>query len=202
MILVVRPLSSFLGPCSGEGKPVKVEYTLTPEDYAAAMHERVQNSPGNSRWAQYVSMAAIVLFLVSQGAMLVAQGLPWPVVAGVSLLLAVFLFVLVRFLRPLIFKLLMAGVFQRARIPATSMSLEVRPEGLAVTTGTTASLTLWEGIDRIVVSDTQACFYLNNVGAHLLPRRVFADERDFEEFVESARSYQEAAKLSSEAKQL
>src|SRR5262249_33678809 len=79
LILGVRPLSSSLGLCSGEGKPVKVEYTLTPEDYAAAMHERVQNAPGKPRWAQYVSMAALFLFLLSQGAMLVAQGLPWPV---------------------------------------------------------------------------------------------------------------------------
>jgi hypothetical protein len=181
---------------------VKVEYTLTPEDYAAVMHERVQNAPGKPRWSQYVSMAALVLFLLSQGAMLVAQGLPWPVVAGVTLLLAVLFFILFRFLRPLMFKLLMAGIFQRARIPATSMSLEVRPEGLAFTTGTTASLTIWEGIDRIVVSNTHAIFYLNNVAAHILPRRVFADERDFDEFVASARSYQEAAKRSSEAKQL
>jgi hypothetical protein len=181
---------------------VKVEYTLTPEDYAAAVHERVQNSPGKPRWAQYVSLGAIFLLLLGQGAVFLAKGIPWPVVAAVSLLLAVLFFVLVRFLRPLIFKLLMAGVFQRARIPATGMSLEVRPEGLALTTGTTASLTTWEGIDRIVVSDTHAFFYLNNVAVHILPRRVFADERDFEEFVESARSYQEAAKRSSEAKQL
>jgi len=82
-------------------------------------------------------------------------------------------------------KVLMAGVVQRARIPARSMSLEVRAGGLAVTTETTASLTSWEGIDRIVVSDTHAFFYLNNMAAHILPH----DERDFEEFVESARSY-------------
>src|SRR5262245_13002634 len=189
----------------GRENPVKVEYTLTPEDYAAAVHERVQNSPGKPRWAQYGSMAAIfpaLLSLLSLGAMLVAQGVPWPVAAGVpllGLLLGVLCFVL---LPPLIFRRSMAGIFRRARIPATSMSLEVRPEGLAVTTGTTASLTIWEGIDRIVVSDTHAFFYRNNVAAHILPRRVFADERAFEEFVESARSYLAAARLRSEAKQL
>jgi hypothetical protein len=40
------------------------------------------------------------------------------------------------------------------------------------------------------------------VVGYILPRRVFADERDFQEFVASARSYQEAAKLSSAARQL
>jgi hypothetical protein len=195
-------LSSSFGLCEGEGRPVKVEYTLTPEDYVAAIHEHVQNSLGKPRRAQYVSMAAPFLGLLSLGAMLVAQGVPWPVAAGVSLfglLLGVLCFVL--FPR-LIFKRLTAGAFRRARIPATSMGLEVRPEGLAVTTRTTASLSIWEGIDRIVVSDAHAFFYRNNVATHILPRRVFADERDFEEFVESARSYQEAAKRSSEAKRL
>ena len=189
----------------GRESPVKVEYTLTPEDFAAAMHERVQKLFGKPRWTRYGSMAAVfpaLLSLLSLGAMLVAQGFPWPVAAGITLLgllLGVLCFVV---FPQLIFKRQMAGIFRRARIPATSMSLEVRPEGLAVTTRTTAYLTIWEGIDRIVVSDTHAFFYLNNVAAHILPRRVFADERDFEEFVESARSYQEAAKLSSEAKQL
>jgi hypothetical protein len=189
----------------GRESPVKVEYTLTPEDFVARMHEHVQNSLGKPRWAPYGRMAAILpalLSLLGLGAMLVAQGVPWPVAAGVALLgllLGVLFFVL---LPPLIFKRLTAGAFRRARLPVTSMSLEVRPEGLAVTTATTASLTIWEGIDRIVVSDTHAFFYLNNVAAHILPRRVFADERGFEEFVESARSYLEAAKRSSEAKQL
>src|SRR5262245_55440460 len=164
----------------GRGSPVKVEYTLTPEDYAAAVHEHVQNSLGQSRWGQYGSLAALFLVFLSQGAMLVAQGIPWPLVAGV-LLLGVLFFVL---LPPLIFKRQTAAIFRRARLPVTGMSLEVRPEGLAVTTGTTASLTSWEGIDRIVVSDTHAFFSRNNVATHILPRRAFADERDFEEFVE------------------
>src|SRR5262245_9222724 len=150
-------------------------------------------------------MAAIfpaLLSLLSLGAVLVAQGFPWPVVAG-SLLFAVLLGVLCFVLLPsLIFKRQTAALFRRARLPVTSMSLEVRPEGLAFTTGTTASLTIWEGIDRIAVTDAHAFFYRNNAGTHILPRRVFADERDFEEFVESARGYLEAARLSSEAKQL
>src|SRR5262245_35015472 len=103
------------------------------------MHEHVQNPLGKPRTAQYGSMAAPFLGLLSLGAMLVAQGVPWPVAAGVSLLgllLGVLFFVL---LPPLIFKRLTAGAFRRARISATSMSLEVRPEGLAVTTRTTAS---------------------------------------------------------------
>ena len=177
---------------------MKVEYTLTPEDYAAAAHEHLQNLYGKSRGARYRGMAALFLVFLSQGAVLVAQGFPWPFVAGV-LLLGVLCFVLL----PLwIFKSRMAGAFRRARLPVSSMSLEVRPEGLAVTTETTASLTIWEGLDRIAVGDAHAFFFRNNVATHILPRRVFADERDFEEFVGTARSCLEAAIRRSEARQL
>src|SRR5262245_65795716 len=131
----------------GRKSPVKVEYTLTPEDYAAAVHEHVQILYGKPRWARYRGMAALFLVFLSQGAMLVALGLPWPVVAGV-LLLGVLFFVL---LPPLIFKRQMAGVFRRARLPVTSMRLEGRPEGPAVPTATTASLAIRGGNYRIAV---------------------------------------------------
>jgi hypothetical protein len=49
---------------------------------------------------------------------------------------------------------------------------------------TTASLTTWEGIDRIVVTGTHAFFYLNWIAALILPRRAFADDREFEEFAQ------------------
>jgi hypothetical protein len=169
---------------------VKVEYTLTPEDYAAAAHEHVQNLYGKSRGARYRGMATLFLVFLSQGAVLVAQGFPWPVVAGV-LLLGLLCFVLLPRL-----------ILRRARLPVSRMSLEVRPEGLAMTTETTASLTIWESIDRIAVGDAHAFFFRNNVATHILPRRVFADERDFEEFVGTARSYLEAAIRRSEARQL
>jgi hypothetical protein len=60
--------------------PVKVEYTLTPEDSAAAMREHFQDALGKPRRTQY-GMAAPVLALLSLGAMLAAQGVPWQVAA-------------------------------------------------------------------------------------------------------------------------
>ena len=174
---------------------MKVEYTLTPEDFAAAAYDRFQYPPGTPRWAQYRGIAAIVLAFLTQGAILVAHRLPWPLVAAV-LLLGVLCFVV---LPTLVFRRLIARAMRRTRLPGRSMSLEIRPEGLALTTATTASLTTWERIDRIVVRDTHAFFYGNDVATLILPRRVFAGERDFEEFVESARSYQEAAIGSCEA---
>jgi hypothetical protein len=126
---------------------MKVEYTLTPDDYAAVMHERVHNSPGKPRWPRYLSMASVMMVVLGQGAFLVGRGVPWPVVTGICLPLAVLLFVVVyRFLGPAIFKLSMAGTFRQAGVRGMDISLEVRPEGLAVTTGATTSLTAWRAL--------------------------------------------------------
>jgi hypothetical protein len=176
---------------------VKVEYTLTPEDYVAAAQEHMQNSYRERRRA-WRDIATLVVAFVSQGAILVALRLPWQLVAGI-LLLGLVCFVL---LPPLLLKRVMAKGIRRFIPPVTSMSLEVRPDGLAVKTETTATLTIWEGIDRIAVSGTHAFFYRNDVATYILPRRAFADERDFDEFVESARSYLETAKRRSGAEQL
>ncbi len=174
---------------------MKVEYTLTPEDYAAATFER-SNVTWRSRLVQSVIIGALFLLLV---ATLADEGVPWPFV--VLLFLPVAVSVFFPFLNRLTSKWVMASLLRRGGGSATPMTLEVRPEGLAVTTENTVSLTLWEGIDRIALSDTHVVFYGNKGVVQILPRRAFADERDFREFVESARSYPEAAKLKSEASQ-
>jgi hypothetical protein len=180
---------------------MKVEYTLTPEDYAASIRNGLRNRPASSRWLHYLLMGAVFLILLSQLAGFVARGAQVQVMAVAPLLLAALLFVFLPLVQRLVARRLMADAFRRGRIPVTSLTLEVRPEGLAVTTETTASLTIWEGIDRIEVSDTHAFFYLKKAGAQILPRRAFADERDFQEFVESARRYHEAAKPSCDVQQ-
>ena len=124
-----------------------------------------------------------------------ARGVPWPITAGFAVGNIIFVvFFLFR-------HRLTEHFLRRAGVRPETMSLEVRPEGLAVTTATRSSLTTWEGIDRIVVTKTHAFFYLNKVAALILPRRAFADEQEFEKFVETARGYYDAAKVSSESQQ-
>ena len=98
----------------------------------------------------------------------------------------------------------MACLFRQAKMtPTPSLRVKVLPEGLTATSATMAALTAWEGIDRIVVTDQHAFFYLNEVAVYcILPRRAFADESEFETFVASARTYHDAAKLRSTAKPL
>jgi hypothetical protein len=178
-----------------EGKPIEVEYALTPEDFAAWM-SNYETRPGRPRWLLNLVVAVAFVGALAEVVNAAVQGVPWPIVAGLVLLIAA---IFVGFL----FRQRLTALFlRRADIPTKSQCLAVRPEGLTVTTETTASLTAWEGVDRIVVTDTHAFFYLNKVAAHILPRRAFADESGFEKFVETVRTYREAAKLRSAANEL
>jgi len=165
---------------------MEVEYTLTHEDFAAWMSD--YSSGRQRRWLPYVSLGLATVPLVAAIVKLVALHVPWPVVA-IFVLLIPAIFGAFFFRRRLI-----ALFLRRTDIPAKSQRLALQPEGLTITTETTASLTAWEGVDRIVVTDTYAFFYFNKVAALILPRRAFADENEFEKFVEKARSYHESAK--------
>jgi hypothetical protein len=219
-----------LGTCCEEGKPVKVEYTLTPEDHRADHIRRVcEKTAVPDRVIMYCNILILLCVVTALG----FAGVSWLGVAGVCLFTALPLELVRRLLKPrgpksllwflgLYFVLcsaysvakwgafvglafsgclffmgglivLLALLFDPFRgIPVTSQSLEIRPEGLAATTERESSLTTWERIDRIVATDTHAF-----LGPYILPRRAFANEREFEDFVESARSYHEVAKLGS-----
>jgi hypothetical protein len=53
----------------------------------------------------------------------------------------------------------------------------------------------WHGIVRIVEHEARAFFYASEDGAYILPRRAFADVREFDEFVvAAARRYHDEAR--------
>jgi hypothetical protein len=174
---------------------LKVEFTLTPDDYIALMRVQVQNPAGKSRWIPYLVVGFFLLAMLLKGAALVGNGVSWLVVVGATLFLEALMFIVSRFLKTLIQKMIVS-VFRRGdRLLPTCLSLEARPEGLSIVSKNTASLITWEGINRIVVTSTHVFFY--SAAVYILPRRAFEDEREFEEFVESARIYHEAGKLMS-----
>jgi YcxB-like protein len=170
---------------------LKVEYTLTPEDFAACAHSPGAN--GLRPWAGVTWL--FVVPVIGAVALAAAEILPWTTALSFCLPFLAFLFSLWYAKRRL------PALLRRHGFRDRTMSLEVRPEGLTVTTGTTTSLTAWEGIDRIVVSGNYTFFGCGGNGAHILPRRAFTEERDFEKFVESSRDYRVAAQRKAEAEQ-
>lgn len=175
---------------------MKVEYTLTPEDYIASVPESARSASGNSWLSWTLGLVTVWLFIMLNGLVLVARGVPWPPVVVGGFLLAGTFFAFAPSLRRLVTRRLIEAGARRGQIPGGPMSLEIRPEGLVATTGTTATLTTWNGIFRIVVGDNYAFFYRNELAVYILPRRAFAQPDTFDEFVERARGYHEAARTS------
>jgi hypothetical protein len=61
--------------------------------------------------------------------------------------------------------------------------------------GTSASLTIhWHLLPQIGADEGHAFFYLNDTEGFILPRRAFATDREFEDFVAAARRYHQEAR--------
>src|SRR5215471_11954142 len=129
------------------------------------MSDHRLNRSGRRPWLPYLALGGASVALLVEVVKLAALGVPWPIVVGFALIIPA-LFVVYFFRRRL-----MAIFIRRANIPTQSQRLAIGPYGLTMATKTTASLTAWEGIDRIVVTD-YAFFYFNEVAAHVLPRRA------------------------------
>jgi hypothetical protein len=72
-------------------------------------------------------------------------------------------------------------------------SLTITEEGLTQASESGSGITLWHAVERIVVHGEHAFIYLSKTAGVVLPKRAFADEKAFGEFVEQARRYQQQA---------
>jgi YcxB-like protein len=71
--------------------------------------------------------------------------------------------------------------------------LRITPESLNLFTGQKKVVTVdWKALISIVVTGEHAFFYLPNRSGYVLPKRAFASEREFEDFMTTARRYHDA----------
>jgi len=73
-------------------------------------------------------------------------------------------------------------------------TLQISPAGLAAADPSGALTLRWHAVPRIREDEGQAYFYTSPTDAFILPRRAFADERQFGEFVDAARRYHAEAR--------
>ena len=73
---------------------------------------------------------------------------------------------------------------------------ELTPEGLHESTSVNVQLSRWSGIHSVQRVGTSLLVRVTPHLAHVLPRRAFASEADFNEFVAKAASYFKAARSS------
>jgi hypothetical protein len=69
--------------------------------------------------------------------------------------------------------------------------LTISPEGFRVVNYYVDAMNRWEQVWQISVTEDYAFFYLTPIMGHVLPRRAFADRREFEAFVALAQEYHE-----------
>jgi hypothetical protein len=170
---------------------LKVEYRLTSEDAAAFLrhHDRSPPRPkgGIPHWFWLVVLG---LFLTVWLAVkltlqrpLTVSGPDWLIIVATPCFL-VFHFGGRRMANWL--SLRKARRNPRLFAPRT---LEITPEGLTMSDASGHNHIRWHALPWVVASDAYLFFYLTDTQGVVLPRRAFADTRQFDEFVDAARRY-------------
>jgi hypothetical protein len=83
---------------------------------------------------------------------------------------------------------------RRVGTQAGPARLAISPEGLTEAVGSQVWKAGWQEITRIEVTQRNAFFHCVPAAAHVLPRRAFATDQQFDDFVETARGHWEAAR--------
>ena len=192
------------GDARGPGT-LQVEYRLTLEDvltfsrYHWKHWGKRPGQPGHIGW-----LGPIMLGLIGFGGLAKFLGdsasFPTTLVDFLSLLpFLVFAFIPCLW----VFSLLFGGMIRDLRLRRQFYAnprysdrrvLAISEEG--VTGGDqTATMTIcWHAVVRIIEDGPRAYFYINAGEAFVLPKRSFADELQFEQFVDTARRYHEEAR--------
>jgi hypothetical protein len=72
--------------------------------------------------------------------------------------------------------------------------LTLTPEAIIDTTEHSNSRTAWTAIEKIVIVGERALIFDSPTSAGVVPRRAFADDEEFREFVATARRYRDEAR--------
>jgi hypothetical protein len=174
---------------------MEIDYELTPEDVLAFHLAHADAYPARGRGRRWFSLA----LALGSTALCVALDLQLGSISIISIgafvLLAFSLLLLLVprrvLLRRSVNRLLAQGNNTRRFLGPRHLTLA--PEGLKAADGDSASFHDWAGIERLVVTDDYFFIFISTITGHVIPRRVFADEDDFQEFVRMARQYHERA---------
>jgi hypothetical protein len=176
------------------GQPARaVEYTLTVEDVAAFLRHHTKHPPRGTGRVGLPEWPSLLLMGVALVVLLLRQLLrPGPfLLSVVDWALVVFVlgyFVLYFFGKPLRRYLRLRALRHNPRYPERR-TLAITAEALMASNPSSATTVLWHALPRIEADAEHAFFYLAPSKAIILPRRAFADDRQFAEFVDTARRY-------------
>ncbi len=175
---------------------VKVEYKLTADDYAALFRFHARHAPqGQPRYVGWLVL--ILLGLVAFTAIAWILREPNPLALPLQAWALPLLFLVYAFFY--LFGRTLSERFNLTRMRKNPqffrrVTLAISEEALTSSDESSAVTYLWHAVVRIVENVDYAFFYVSEGTACILPRRAFADEREFETFVDTARHYRREAR--------
>ncbi len=177
---------------------MEVEYELTTEDLTAFQryHQKHPLVPAKRGLESILIWVAVLFVVIAFFALRSFLDLPLldeltdsvpAVLAGVGLG-AAGIILYVRFIQPnLTRKALQEG--RNAEKTLAPRRTTIDPHSIRTTTTFGAGETFWEGVDAVVATRDHVFVYITTRTAHVVPRRGFASDRDFDDFVDMARRY-------------
>jgi hypothetical protein len=177
---------------------MEVEFVLRPDD-VMAFHEYVWDHPPKGgrgyrglSWVWLVLLGLLSLLSVPS----LIQG-DWSLYVIWGPLMFVTFLLLKLFWRPLLRRQVRKTLEQKADQNAKQLGwkrLTLSPESLIAVSEHRTVTICWAGIEKIVIAGERALIFDSPTSAHVVPRRAFADEDEFRDFVAIARRYRDAAK--------
>ncbi len=180
----------------------QVQYALTEEDAAAFFRYDAKLSPRALRKAGVPPWVwAVFLIVLLTVGVLIRLMLPQPLEVSFFdwVVLALIVYYIVRNLTLTFFgvRLTVRNSLRAARRNPRVFepkTMTVAQEGLKVSGPSGDSCTRWHALTWIIEHGEHAFFYLTDKQALIVPRRAFADGRQFEDFVDTARRYHAEAR--------
>jgi hypothetical protein len=178
---------------------VEVNYVLMMEDFKAYLCHMYLHAPQFRmvRWLRWVLLIPVILVLVL--ALLAALVLDTKeqdfslTLVGACIGTTALVFFWPQFIRWRLSKSLSRNDQRKLLSPR---KLVINPISFDFTSDDATSSIRWSAIDRIEASERHAFVFVSSNVAHIIPRRAFASESAYEDFVEESVHYLEEAKAS------
>jgi len=188
-----RPADHYRERSPGETSRLEVAFQLRVEDYLAFQEYHLSRRAGAGRTGlRHVVLVLLLLALIS---LILVLGEPnWldPVPLALFIVLALLIGVFL-FRRPLLWAATRRNLSKdRTLFRTTRVTLS--PEAVEWSRGPSESRTLWEGIEKVGVTETHLFLYISSFQALVVPGRAFASEVEFDDFIDAARHYRRSAR--------
>jgi hypothetical protein len=179
---------------------MEVEYTLEVDDALAFYHYHraygpTHHRPSAVRWRGLVVLSVLIAVLMGMEIWFFREISSLTMILLGSLLFLVMFTVFLQRAQPGIIERRLRRLFRGSEGKGAfrPKRLTISPDGLTTVSDYTSTILLWPASEKVAATEAHVFFYTSPTDAVIVPKRAFADEWRFTEFVDQARRYHEAA---------